>query len=107
MEIRHADVLLTRPGRNYVLSVPNFVVQEYTDYTGVYGDAATDVFAGGATLDESVGGLDVPDDPGLGIEVDREAARRAFSTSGRSRTRRRYGRACSPPRRPVRRRTSG
>lgn len=56
-------------------SVPNFGVQEFTDYAEVYGDAVTDVFAGGATLDESVGGLDVPDDPGLGIEVDREAAR--------------------------------
>ncbi|MEF8853219.1 MAG: enolase C-terminal domain-like protein [Haloarculaceae archaeon] len=57
------------------LSVPNFGVQEYTDYAAVYGDAVGDVFAGGATLDASVGGLDVPDEPGLGIEVDREAAR--------------------------------
>jgi mannonate dehydratase len=56
------------------LSVPNFGVQEYTDYADVYGDPVGDVLAGGATLDESVGGLDVPDEPGLGIEVDREAA---------------------------------
>jgi mannonate dehydratase len=57
------------------LSVPNFGVQEYTDYVARYGDAVTDVFRGGATLDESVGGLDVPDGPGLGVEVDRGAAR--------------------------------
>jgi len=57
------------------LSVPNFGVQEYTDYADVYGEAVADVFEGGATLDESVGGLDVPDEPGLGIQVDREAAR--------------------------------
>ncbi|MFB6140166.1 MAG: galactonate dehydratase [Halosimplex sp.] len=56
------------------LSVPNFGVQEYTDYAAAYGDPVADVFAGGATLDESVGGLDVPDEPGLGVEVDREAA---------------------------------
>jgi mannonate dehydratase len=57
------------------LSVPNFGVQEYTDYADVYGASVADVFEGGATLDESVGGLDVPDEPGLGIDVDREAAR--------------------------------
>jgi len=56
------------------LAVPNFGVQEFTDYEAVYGDPVDDVFAGGATLDESVGGLDVPDEPGLGIDVDREAA---------------------------------
>jgi len=56
------------------LSIPNFGIQEFTDYEDVYGESVGDVFAGGATLDESVGGLNVGG-PGLGIEVDREAAR--------------------------------
>jgi mannonate dehydratase len=57
------------------LSIPNFGVQELTEYEEYYGDTVNEVFAGGATLDESVGGLDVPDEPGLGIEIDAEAAR--------------------------------
>jgi len=56
------------------LSIPNFGVQEFTDYEDAYGEAVTDVFAGGASLDESVGGLDVSG-PGLDVDVDREAAR--------------------------------
>ena len=56
-------------------SLPNFGVQELTEYDEYYGDAIDDVFTGGATLEESVGGLDVPDEPGLGISVDAEAAR--------------------------------
>lgn len=57
------------------LAVPNFGIQELTEYERRFGDAVADVFAGGATFEASVGGLDVPDEPGLGIEVDREAAR--------------------------------
>ncbi|MFB6075272.1 MAG: enolase C-terminal domain-like protein [Haloarculaceae archaeon] len=56
------------------LAVPNFGIQELTEYEPLYGDAIGEVFSGGAHLQEGVGGLDVPDDPGLGIEVDREAA---------------------------------
>jgi len=57
------------------VSIPNFGVQELTEYDEYYGDTVGEVFSGGATLDESVGGLDVPDEPGLGIEVDAEVAR--------------------------------
>ena len=57
------------------LSIPNFGVQELTEYDEYYGDRIDAVFGGGATLEESVGGLDVPDEPGLGIAVDAERAR--------------------------------
>jgi mannonate dehydratase len=57
------------------VAVPNFGVQELTDYERRYSEAVTDVFEGGAVFREDVGGLDVPDDPGLGIDVDEAAAR--------------------------------
>lgn len=56
------------------LSVPNFGIQEFTDYEATYGDPISDVFNGGATFLEGDGAVDVPDEPGLGIEVDPEAA---------------------------------
>ncbi len=56
------------------LAVPNFGIQELTEYERRYGDPIGDVFAGGAEFREGVGGLDVADEPGLGITVDREAA---------------------------------
>jgi mannonate dehydratase len=57
------------------VSVPNFGVQELTEYEQIYGEAVTDVFQGGAVFRDDVGGLDVPDEPGLGITVDEAAAR--------------------------------
>ncbi|GAB3685172.1 D-galactonate dehydratase family protein [Salinarchaeum chitinilyticum] len=56
------------------LALPNFGIQELTDYEERYGDAIGEVFEGGATFDPEVGGLDVPDEPGLGIDVDLDAA---------------------------------
>ena len=56
------------------LSVPNFGVQELTEHESVYGDPIADVFSGGAFLREGDGGVDVPDEPGLGVEVDEDAA---------------------------------
>lgn len=57
------------------LAVPNFGIQELTDYDAYYDDLVEDVFSGGATLEEGVGGFDVADAPGLGIEVDVATAR--------------------------------
>jgi len=56
------------------LALPNFGIQELTEYEDRYGDAVGDVFQGGATFDPDVGGLDVPAEPGLGIDVDLDAA---------------------------------
>lgn len=57
------------------LSVPNFGIQELTEHAEVYGDAIDDVFVGGHEFVGGAGGVDVPDEPGLGIEVDLDAAR--------------------------------
>jgi mannonate dehydratase len=57
------------------VSVPNFGVQELTEHEAHYGEAITDVFEGGAELVPDTGGVDVPREPGLGIEVDLDAAR--------------------------------
>ncbi|WP_248515099.1 enolase C-terminal domain-like protein [Salinarchaeum laminariae] len=56
------------------LALPNFGVQELTDYEERYGDAVGEVFHGGASFDPDLGGLVVPDEPGLGIDVDLDAA---------------------------------
>jgi mannonate dehydratase len=56
------------------LALPNFGVQELTEHAAKYGDPIDDVFDGGASLVDGTGGLDVPDDPGLGIDVDVDAA---------------------------------
>jgi len=56
------------------LALPNFGVQELTDYEERYGDAIGEVFHGGASFDADLGGLVVPDEPGLGIDVDLDAA---------------------------------
>lgn len=56
------------------VSLPNFGVQELTDYERLYGGDVGNVFEGGAVFREGVGGLDVPDEPGLGISVDEDAA---------------------------------
>jgi len=55
------------------VSLANFGVQELTEHQASYGAPVAEAFSGGASFDESVGGLDVPDDPGLGIEVDVDA----------------------------------
>jgi len=56
------------------VSVPNFGIQELTEYGGPDGEAWS-VFEGGAQFVEGEGALDVPDEPGLGIDVDWEAAK--------------------------------
>jgi mannonate dehydratase len=56
------------------LSVPNFGVQELCEHATDVGPDVTEVFEGGAFLREGDGGLDVPDEPGLGIDVDEDAA---------------------------------
>jgi len=56
------------------LALPNFGIQELTDYEDRYGDAVGEVFEGGAAFDSDVGGLGVPEAPGLGIDVDLDAA---------------------------------
>lgn len=58
------------------LSIPNFGIQEYTDHEALFGDSIAAVFEGGISFRDDVGGVDVPDDPGLGITVDEDAARR-------------------------------
>jgi len=57
------------------LSVPNFGIQELTEHAAIYGEPIERVFDGGASFVAGAGGVDVPDDPGLGIEFDPEAAR--------------------------------
>jgi mannonate dehydratase len=56
------------------VSVPNFGIQELCEHETNHGEIA-DVFEGGAFFTEGEGGLNVPDEPGLGIEVDIDAAR--------------------------------
>lgn len=57
------------------LAIPNFGIQEMTEHETIYGEPIEDVFSGGATFIEGSGGVDVPDAPGLGIDVDETAAR--------------------------------
>jgi mannonate dehydratase len=57
------------------LAIPNFGIQEMTEYETIYGEPIAEVFSGGPSFIEGTGGVDVPDDPGLGIEVDEDAAR--------------------------------
>jgi len=57
------------------VSVPNFGIQELTEHEKQYGDPLGDVFQGGAAFVPGDGGVDVPDEPGLGIDVDIDAAR--------------------------------
>jgi mannonate dehydratase len=56
------------------LSVPNFGIQELTEHAALYGEPIERVFEGGAEFLAGRGGVDVSDDPGLGIEFDPEAA---------------------------------
>ncbi|WP_425606543.1 enolase C-terminal domain-like protein [Halomontanus rarus] len=56
------------------LALSNFGVQELTEHDARY-PACADVFEGGARFLEGVGAVDVPDEPGLGVTVDEEAAR--------------------------------
>jgi mannonate dehydratase len=56
------------------LALPNFGVQELTEHGERYPECA-DVFDGGAEFVPGAGGVDVPDEPGLGIDVDEDAAR--------------------------------
>ncbi|HEX8235744.1 MAG TPA: D-galactonate dehydratase family protein [Abditibacteriaceae bacterium] len=56
------------------VAVPNFGIQEWYDHTASPGgDKASQVFSGGVTVQD--GYLNVPDTPGLGIEIDEAAAR--------------------------------
>jgi len=57
------------------LSVPNFGIQELTEHARRYGDPIDDVFVGGHEFVPGDGGVDVPDEPGLGIEVNLDGAR--------------------------------
>jgi len=57
------------------LAVPNFGIQELTEHAKHYGDAIDDVFHSGHEFVPGAGGVDVPDEPGLGIGVDLAAAR--------------------------------
>lgn len=57
------------------LSIPNFGIQEMTEYERIYGERIADVFSGGPEFIEKTGGVDVSDEPGLGIEVNEDAAR--------------------------------
>ena len=56
------------------LSLPNFGVQELCEHHTDVGPEVAEVFDGGAFFLEGEGALDVPDEPGLGIDVDWEAA---------------------------------
>jgi mannonate dehydratase len=57
------------------VSVPNFGVQEWTDHRHGHNAAKiNEVFRGGVSVREGM--LDVPDAPGLGIDVDENAARK-------------------------------
>jgi len=55
------------------VSLANFGIQELTEHEASYGAPIAAAFSGGARFDDAVGGLDVPDEPGLGIEVDADA----------------------------------
>lgn len=57
------------------LSIPNFGIQELTEHEKNYGEPIEDVFSGGHYFVDGAGAVDVPDEPGLGIEVDVDAAR--------------------------------
>lgn len=66
------------------LSLANFGVQELPEYARpsydreelpLWNPEVHDVFSGGATLVDGTGGLDVPDEPGLGVIMDVERAR--------------------------------
>lgn len=57
------------------VSIPNFGIQELTEHARTYGEAIEDVFIGGHEYVPGEGAVDVPDVPGLGIEVDLDAAR--------------------------------
>jgi mannonate dehydratase len=55
------------------VSLANFGIQELTEHEENYGEPIAAAFDGGAYFDGDVGGLDVPDEPGLGIDVDADA----------------------------------
>ena len=57
------------------LSVPNFGIQELTEHWNRYGEPLADVFEGGHFFVDGAGAVNVPDEPGLGIDVDLAAAR--------------------------------
>jgi mannonate dehydratase len=56
------------------LSLPNFGIQELTEHSIRYGDAINAVFDGGVSFVDGMGAVDVRDEPGLGITVDKQCA---------------------------------
>jgi mannonate dehydratase len=56
------------------LSLPNFGIQELWEHSKEYGLEVEEVFQGGAFFIEGQGGLDVPEEPGLGIDIDEKRA---------------------------------
>ena len=56
------------------VAIPNFGVQELTEHEDAYGDPIADVFSGGHEFVTGKGGVNVPDEPGLGVDVDWDAA---------------------------------
>lgn len=57
------------------LALANFGIQELSEHEARYSDPIGDVFHGGPFFVEGSGGLDVSDEPGLGIEVNEDTAR--------------------------------